>query len=375
MSTPRTPARAPQQHSLRPGLVVSWRPDGSVQLGTSPRSSLRLAGLGPAETAALGELVQRHDVPCALPGTPPPRPRSRAAGGLLSVLRDGGVLSPALDRAAAARPGGPAPADLLPGEAARWAPDAEVWAAAHPAGPDPVLRFTSRRGRRVAVVGGGRTGAGIATTLAACGVGDVLVVDRAPAGPGDVAPVALAEQDTGATRGAAAGQAVRRARPAPVADGTGPGADGAGADLVVLVHSGAADSSAADALLADGTPHLSVVVRDTDVLVGPLVLPGRTPCLRCLDLHRTDGDPGWPHVLTQVLAAAAQRAGGEETATATAAAGLAALQVLAHLDGAPVSSAGTTLELLVPEGVVRARPWPVHPECGCAELPVAAPAG
>ncbi|HET8616440.1 MAG TPA: hypothetical protein VFL94_13010, partial [Actinomycetales bacterium] len=94
-------------------------------------------------------------------------------------------------------------------------------------------------------------------------------------------------------------------------------------------------------------------------------------CLRCLDLHRRDRDPDWPQVVAQLLSAQTTRTCGRaETASATAAAGLAALQVLVHLDGytRPVS-VGRTLELTLPEGLVERRAWRLHPSCGCARLP------
>ena len=42
---------------------------------------------------------------------------------------------------------------------------------------------------------------------------------------------------------------------------------------------------------------------------GPLVTPGRGPCLRCLDLHRCDRDPAWPALLAQLALPAPGRAG------------------------------------------------------------------
>ena len=151
-------------------------------------------------------------------------------------------------------------------------------------------------------------------------------------------------------------------------------------DLVVLFDRHAARSVSAEGLLADGVPHLSVVLRDTDALVGPLVLPGTSPCLRCLDLHRTDVDPGWPMVLDQFTREAGP-AGVEQPpedladdgGVATAVAGLAALQVLAHLDGGRPTALGATLELLVPEGTVQQRRWAAHPQCGCLDLPLPVP--
>ena len=54
------------------------------------------------------------------------------------------------------------------------------------------------------------------------------------------------------------------------------------------------------------------------------------------------------------------------TFAATLAAGLAALQVLAHLDGVSAPAAqGATLEVELPDGLVSRRSWPAHPRCGC----------
>src|SRR6202042_974828 len=44
-------------------------------------------------------------------------------------------------------------------------------------------------------------------------------------------------------------------------------------------------------------PHLAVCAREAIGMVGPLVRPGVSACLRCLDLARADRDPGWPLIL------------------------------------------------------------------------------
>jgi len=111
-------------------------------------------------------------------------------------------------------------------------------------------------------------------------------------------------------------------------------------------------------------------------------VPGQGPCLRCLDLHRTDRDPLWPVVLAQALA---ERPVPEETASSQLAAALAALQVLAQLDGGADRHASTpgsptrpaafaaTLEIELPEGLVSRREWPAHPSCGCTWPPRSPP--
>lgn len=53
-------------------------------------------------------------------------------------------------------------------------------------------------------------------------------------------------------------------------------------------------------LMADDTPHLVVARDDDGVLLGPLVLPGRTPCLRCDDLRHLAEDEMWIATATQL---------------------------------------------------------------------------
>lgn len=47
-------------------------------------------------------------------------------------------------------------------------------------------------------------------------------------------------------------------------------------------------------------PHLPIVFGDTGVTIGPFIEPGAGPCLYCLELHRTDADPAWPALASQV---------------------------------------------------------------------------
>ena len=82
--------------------------------------------------------------------------------------------------------------------------------------------------------------------------------------------------------------------------------------------------------MAAGTAHLPVRLRDGTGVVGPLVLPGRSACLRCLELHRSACDAGWPAVAAQLVG----HAGAADPSCAAATAALAVAQALAALDGA-----------------------------------------
>ena len=70
-------------------------------------------------------------------------------------------------------------------------------------------------------------------------------------------------------------------------------------------------------------------------VVGPLVLPGRTACLGCLDLHRGARAPGWPTVAAQLTG----RRGRADPAATAATAALGVAQALAALDS--TSSGGS----------------------------------
>lgn len=70
--------------------------------------------------------------------------------------------------------------------------------------------------------------------------------------------------------------------------------DAQDARLVVVADQPVPDPALVARLMATSTPHLSVHLRDGVGVVGPLVLPGTSTCLRCVDLYRADLDPQWP---------------------------------------------------------------------------------
>jgi bacteriocin biosynthesis cyclodehydratase domain-containing protein len=305
---------------LLPGLHRAWRGPQSLQLGISPRHATVLDGLTPRDAALVERLGDGVD-PVELAAADD---RQRQ---LITLLREAGALVPA-------RAGRAVHAVLEP-----WhedlEPDAEVWALVHRGCGDGWDLLAERVRHHVLVVGSGRVSVAAARALAAAGVGGVERRGR------------LTERGVRARSGRGRAQ-----RPS----------------CVVLVEGAAADSGRAEDLVRRDIPHLSVVVREGDVVVGPLVRPGDGPCLRCLDLHRAELDPMWPQVLAQLLTTG--RRTPEESAVAGIAGGLAALQVLALLDGRSVPAAlGATLEVELPDGLTTRRPWAVHPDCGCCWPP------
>ncbi|MFH5824037.1 ThiF family adenylyltransferase [Georgenia sp. AZ-5] len=328
---------------LRPGLVVLWRREGESQIGADPRCAVVLEDLTPGEQRVLDHL--RHAPTEAdlvrvgrTAGVGADRVRE-----LVTLLTRSGVLAPEPGRGASPTPRTP--------EEAYWArlrPDA-----------DGAAVSSARAAAVVAVLGLDRLGVNLATFLATAGVGTLLLADPTTVTESDLGP--YHPRDVGRRRREQAVAQLRSTFPrlrTAAAPGTRP-------DVVVAVSTAVADPVRLRPLVRDDVVHMPVVVGEVDVAVGPLVVPGRGPCTRCVDLHRTDADPCWPAVATQLRAEAPT---GTEATVSQLGAALAAHQVLAWLDGREVAVLGATLEVGAADPLPVVRRWSVHPECGCTDL-------
>jgi hypothetical protein len=135
-------------------------------------------------------------------------------------------------------------------------------------------------------------------------------------------------------------------------------------DLTVLVgHPGPAEVAE---LQRDRLVHLAVCVSEAIGVVGPLVQPGRTACLRCLDLARAGRDQAWPLILAQLPGHRMDATAGDPV-LATAVAAQAAAQAVAFADRSElaVATADGTLELALPDWQWRRRTWRAHQACTC----------
>jgi ThiF family len=349
---------------IRPGLNRAWRAPGRFQIGLDPRHGVVLDGLTGEHERVLAMLDGTSGIAGLLRrarrlGIPAERVHE-----LVSALRAAGVLVPSrTHRAGLAR--------LTDTARLQLRPDAETLSLTYPRGDgwDVVVQRSSKS---VAVLGLGRAGLAIACHLARAGVGTVVLDDDTRVRWCDLAPGGYQPDDLGRRRAPVAREVLAAGCPQTRTQVSGD----LRPDLLVLVAHGAVDARRTDGLLREDVVHLVVVVRERDVVVGPLVRPGRTACLRCLDLHRRDRDPEWPRLVPQLAASADGLAGREETTLAALAASLATAQALTHLDGRLVpAAADATLEASLPDGLVAVRPWTSHPECGCTWPPPRAESG
>ena len=143
-------------------------------------------------------------------------------------------------------------------------------------------------------------------------------------------------------------------------------------DLLVIASCGEPSRAVFERPSAAGLDHLLLVIDENRVRLGPLVRPGRTPCISCHDLHRADWDQAWRALLPQfgrntgILTPPAL-----DAVTVHAAALELAVEVLAHCDGRAARTVGQLLA--VGPGHEERSTWPLafHHACACDLLSAA----
>ncbi|MFC6355051.1 hypothetical protein [Luethyella okanaganae] len=132
--------------------------------------------------------------------------------------------------------------------------------------------------------------------------------------------------------------------------------------LVVLVASHVVPPRRYGRWLRRDVPHVPIVFGDTGVRIGPLVEPGLGPCLYCLELQRTDADPAWPAIASQLLDSTAA---AETQRTSLAAASRATELVLERLTTTRRSLTEASVFLDAESGETMILEHRPHEECGC----------
>jgi hypothetical protein len=133
--------------------------------------------------------------------------------------------------------------------------------------------------------------------------------------------------------------------------------------LLVIASCGEPARSLFDRLTLDGTDHLPIMIDEDRVRIGPLVRPGRTPCVSCHDRHRADWDHAWTGLLPQ-LGRRSMTPPALSAITVHAAALELAVDVLSYCDGRPVRTVGQFL--VVGPGHDERGSWPLAFHHGCA---------
>lgn len=304
--------------ALVPGIPVVRVPPAALQVGDGPTGA-RFEGLRDAEA----ELVRRLRVPM-------PLARLVAQGLTLGITEDRSrQILEALREAGLLR--------------------------SSPAPVPPVVLVDGLSG----------VGVQVATRLRRAGH-SLALLDACRVAPGDVGPSGYASTSLGARRDSVALEMVQDD-------------DGSGVvrrlttrpDACVVVRRHALRLADVAAYLSADLPHLPVVVGASTLTVGPLVVPGRTACLRCVDLHRSDASSEWPGLVLTLE----QDATVDDPAhtpppqsLVDLAVGWACASMETLLAGGTPWTAGQSIEVSLPDGAPLVRRWEPHPDCGCADL-------
>jgi molybdopterin/thiamine biosynthesis adenylyltransferase len=350
---------------IKPALRRGWRDRQTVQCGMAPAHAVLLGPVSDA-TAAFIELMdgtrsmERLQQEARRLGLAPHTPVK-----LTERLTAAGVLDDATaDRDAAAT------------VTDRLRPDLASLSVVHREPGGAVRRLAARRSARVQVRGLGRVGAAVSATLTAAGVGQVDVVDGGVVEEWDTAPGGVPTDQVGTRRDVAARGVVRRSRPWRSRSRAEVGL------VIVTPRDGldayAPDPEATEAFMEAGTPHLYGGVVEATGVVGPLVLPGKSPCAQCLALTRAEREPSWPMLVGQWRSSSRRRTGVPacDTALATMVAGAVASYALSYLDGDGACAAGYRLRFALPHLLPDTEQFSAHSECPCGAASVSAvPAG
>jgi hypothetical protein len=343
---------------LLPGLPVLHRTHDELQIGTDPRHAIVLSGIAEPLVTLLHTLDGR-DTAAELSARAGPENRA-ALDQLLADLASLGLVEDAIPPEVSIDG---APAVGVP---ARLAADSSWWALRTAQGR--VDAHARRHGAAMVIHGGGRVAASLATLLAAAGVGWIHSVAAGTVTPEEVGCGYL-EEDVGLPRAAALRRAVLRGAPAT---NTAPLPRQRKPDLVLLADTVVPDPQLTNELFVAGAVQMQVWAGEGTGVVGPLIVPGRSCCLRCIDLHKADADQAWPTLATQ-LAGHAQPA---DLASAQASAAFAVTQALRVLDGPRIGGLpwrgiaelpvwGTAIEIDTFTGAISRTSWQPHPRCAC----------
>jgi bacteriocin biosynthesis cyclodehydratase domain-containing protein len=341
---------------LKPALRRIWRDNTTLQIGLDPDRALVLGGVDPATARFVDTLDGTRERTEAITAAAGLGVDETQATRLLDMFGSEGMLDDAsADTRVLFQLGGE--------ERERLRPDLASLSLVGRSPDGGMTALTRRQRASVHVYGAGRVGAPVANLLAAAGVGHLLVTDPEPARLADVAPGGLCPEDVGVRRHDGVKAVLTRnfggtrvtLPPTRVLP-----------DLAVLAPTLRVNPARANRLMRAGVPHLYVGVRETTGVIGPLVLPGKSSCLRCHDLYRSDKDPAWPRIAAQLSAVDKTEVRACDTVLAVTVAALAVLQLLTFLDGGRPGAVDGTFEVKLPEGQVRRRSWRPHYACGCS---------
>jgi hypothetical protein len=230
-----------------------------------------------------------------------------------------------------------------------------------------VLRL--RQSRVVHVDSLSKAGLGLVRGLVEAGVGKVISHDNRRVQARDLGADGYDESQLGTSRYLAANQILQRApKQSRLANGNRMSINALSAiDAAVLISQQVIEPRRYLNWQNRHVPHVAITFALDEILVSPMIMPGNSPCLLCLELNRSKVDESWPALSVQ-LARSDLRF--DDVSSRMFANGLAIRQVLSVLDrnfvepNLPAFTRGYRFDFSTQR--VSELAWPKLPSCSCS---------
>jgi hypothetical protein len=213
-----------------------------------------------------------------------------------------------------------------------------------------------------------RTGLVIAQGLAAAGVGHLISHDGGQVNSADLGPTGYPSQLLGRPRVDAL-RTLLAASPNKALVSTGSKLlekQLQKMDCAVLISHQVIEPRRYAPWISRDVPHIAVSFDSQFASVSPLIIPGQTACLFCLEILRTDQDAQWPVLASQLIASQKKF---DDSASQLFTAGIVIQKILARLDrvaGFDLAEENLTgYRLNLNSGEITEFVWPRHNACQC----------
>ena len=137
-------------------------------------------------------------------------------------------------------------------------------------------------------------------------------------------------------------------------------------DCAVLIVQQVIEPKRYSTWLSRDVPHIVVTFDAQEVSISPMILPGQTACLFCLEIQRTNENAQWPVIASQLISSNKKF---DDSASQLFAAGIVIQKILSRIDkvsGFEVSSENQTgYKLNLQSGEVVEFRWPQQDGCQC----------
>jgi len=225
-----------------------------------------------------------------------------------------------------------------------------------------------RAGRSIHIEDISRTGLAIAQGLAAAGVGHLISHDEQQVQRADLGPIAYPSQLLGRPRIDAL-RTMLAASPNKAVVSTGKKIlekQLQKIDCAVLIVQQAIEPRRYSHWANRDVPHIAVSFDTEFASVSPMIIPGQTACLFCLENMRTDQDSNWPVLASQLIGSQKKF---DDAASQLFAAGVVIQKILARIDkvaGFEQSEENLSgYRMNSKTGEITEFVWPKHKACSC----------